>query len=88
MPKSNQPLPAASAAEHAGDAVIATLHQAGHAAFRVGGCVRDRLLGRPVQEVDVATAAGHPAPTCYHLGADVHARLAGLAAGFDRVILD
>ncbi|MFA5203963.1 MAG: CCA tRNA nucleotidyltransferase [Lentisphaeria bacterium] len=57
MPKSNKPLPAVSAAERAGDAVIAALRQAGHAAFRVGGCVRDRLLGRSVQDVDVATGA-------------------------------
>ncbi len=50
-------LPAATAAEQAGDAVIAQLHAAGHAAYRVGGCVRDRLLGRAAPDVDVATAA-------------------------------
>ena len=50
-------LPALSPAEIAGDAVIAQLQAAGSAAFRVGGCVRDRLLGHPVAEVDVVTAA-------------------------------
>jgi len=33
------------------------LRRAGHATFLVGGCVRDLLLGRPVADYDVATAA-------------------------------
>lgn len=50
-------LPALAPAEIAGDAVISRLREAGHAALRVGGCVRDRLLGRAVADVDVATSA-------------------------------
>lgn len=50
-------LPALSAEEAAGDEVIRVLQQAGFPAYRVGGCVRDRLLGRPVADVDVATGA-------------------------------
>ena len=38
-------------------AVLATLWDAGHAAFLVGGGVRDALLGRPVVDWDVATDA-------------------------------
>lgn len=88
MPKSNQPLPAASAAERAGDAVIATLHRAGHAAFRVGGCVRDRLLGRSVQDVDVATAATPEAvqalfPRTYAVGAAFGVVVVHAAEGVD-----
>ena len=45
-------------AEQEADEVIARLQTAGFPAFRVGGCVRDRLLGRRVREVDVATGAG------------------------------
>lgn len=37
--------------------VAAKLRQAGHEAFLVGGCVRDRLLGRPVHDLDLATDA-------------------------------
>ena len=37
--------------------VIRKLQEAGHQAFWVGGCVRDRLLGRSVKDWDVATSA-------------------------------
>jgi poly(A) polymerase len=37
--------------------IIDVLHQAGHAAYLVGGCVRDLLLDRPAQDFDVATNA-------------------------------
>jgi len=50
-------LAAVTAAERAGDDVIGRLRAAGFTAFRVGGCVRDRLLGRSPGDVDVATDA-------------------------------
>ena len=37
--------------------VVTTLREAGHQAFFAGGAVRDRLLGTPPQDVDVATSA-------------------------------
>jgi tRNA nucleotidyltransferase/poly(A) polymerase len=37
--------------------VLRTLWTAGHAAYVVGGCLRDILLGRPVTDWDLATAA-------------------------------
>lgn len=37
--------------------VIATLRAAGHETWAAGGAVRDLLLGRPIHDVDVATAA-------------------------------
>src|SRR5689334_14051016 len=37
--------------------VIARLRSAGHLAYLVGGCVRDRLLGREAMDYDVATDA-------------------------------
>lgn len=46
--------------EHAEDAarhVCATLRAHGYRAYFVGGCVRDRLLGLPVKDFDVATDA-------------------------------
>jgi len=39
--------------------VIQRLHQRGHQAYLVGGCVRDLLLGRKPKDFDVATSA-HP----------------------------
>ncbi|RUS48206.1 CCA tRNA nucleotidyltransferase [Cohnella sp. AR92] len=33
------------------------LEAAGHAAYLVGGCVRDRLLGRRINDIDIATSA-------------------------------
>ena len=40
-------------------AVVERLERAGYEAYFVGGCVRDRLLGRPVGDWDVTTSA-HP----------------------------
>jgi tRNA nucleotidyltransferase (CCA-adding enzyme) len=40
-------------------AVLERLERAGHEAYFVGGCVRDRVLGRPVGDWDVTTRA-HP----------------------------
>lgn len=40
-------------------AVAGALTGAGHRALFVGGCVRNALLGRPVQDIDIATDA-HP----------------------------
>ncbi|NLI47637.1 MAG: CCA tRNA nucleotidyltransferase [Acidobacteria bacterium] len=37
--------------------IVATLHAAGFTAYFAGGCIRDLLLGRPVQDVDIATDA-------------------------------
>ncbi len=37
--------------------IVARLREAGHRALFAGGCVRDRLLGRPIADVDIATSA-------------------------------
>jgi poly(A) polymerase len=37
--------------------IVRRLQSAGHSAYWVGGCVRDRLLGREPQDYDVATSA-------------------------------
>ena len=37
-------------------AILERLEQAGFAAYAVGGCVRDTLLGRVPQDWDVATS--------------------------------
>ena len=39
--------------------IVRQLQQAGHTAYWAGGCVRDRLMGRPPKDFDVATDA-HP----------------------------
>jgi poly(A) polymerase len=38
-------------------AIVARLRDAGFEAYLAGGCVRDRLLGRPAADYDIATAA-------------------------------
>ncbi len=38
-------------------ALLETLHQAGYAAYVVGGCVRDSLLGQQVHDWDLCTSA-------------------------------
>lgn len=40
-----------------GSAVVVALRAAGHQAWLVGGCVRDRLLQRPLKDADIATSA-------------------------------
>ncbi|MBB6674106.1 hypothetical protein [Cohnella nanjingensis] len=45
------------AAWSAGLDVLRRLTEAGHPAYLVGGCVRDRLLGRRGGDIDIATAA-------------------------------
>ena len=37
--------------------IIRRLRDAGHEAYLAGGCVRDRLLGRPPKDYDIATGA-------------------------------
>ena len=51
-----EPLPAIDVPGAVSD-VLQTLWGNGHAAYLVGGCVRDELLGRPVIDWDVATDA-------------------------------
>ena len=40
-------------------ALLDTLHAAGYAAYAVGGCVRDSLLGRTAHDWDLCTSAPH-----------------------------
>lgn len=40
--------------------ILRRLHAAGHAAFWVGGCVRDQMLGKEPQDYDIATSARPP----------------------------
>jgi len=37
--------------------LLRVLAEAGHEAYLVGGCVRDRLIGRPLHDIDIATSA-------------------------------
>jgi tRNA nucleotidyltransferase/poly(A) polymerase len=53
----SHPLPPVTASERAAHEVVATLQSAGFVGLIVGGAVRDRLLERPVNDVDVATSA-------------------------------
>src|ERR1700753_1466066 len=55
-------------------AIVSTLREHGHAAYFVGGCVRDLLLGREPADYDVATSATpdevmHIFPETYAVGA-------------------
>lgn len=37
--------------------IVSTLLRAGYPAYFVGGAVRDKLMGRPISDIDIATAA-------------------------------
>ncbi len=57
-----------------GRRIVGQLQQAGHEAWFVGGAVRNWLLGQPIGEVDIATAAtpedvASLFRTCLHVGA-------------------
>lgn len=41
----------------AAEAVARLLARAGHLVYFAGGCVRDRLMGYPVKDIDIATSA-------------------------------
>jgi poly(A) polymerase len=41
----------------AAESIVRRLRAAGHESYFAGGFVRDRLLGRPIHEIDIATAA-------------------------------
>lgn len=41
----------------AAEAVARSLARAGHLVYFAGGCVRDRLMGYPVKDIDIATSA-------------------------------
>lgn len=59
--------------------VLALLSGAGHQAYAVGGCVRNALLGLPVQDVDIATSARPEAVLALAKAAGVKA----VPTGFD-----
>jgi poly(A) polymerase len=52
-----EPAGVESALWAAAEAVASTLRAAGFTAYFAGGCIRDMLLGRPVQDIDIATDA-------------------------------
>ena len=53
----------------AAEAVAHVLAGAGHTVYFVGGCVRDRLLGYPVKDIDIATSARPEEVLCLFPGA-------------------
>ncbi len=59
--------------------IIKRLEDEGKAAYAVGGCVRDRLLGRPPKDWDVCTSAT-PLEVCLIFGAE-----AGIGTPFGSV---
>ena len=52
-------------------ALIRQLRSHGHQAYLVGGCVRDRLLGLPAKDFDIATDASPPQIAGYFPGAQL-----------------
>ncbi|QMV44410.1 hypothetical protein FPL14_27010 [Cohnella cholangitidis] len=37
--------------------IVRRIEAGGYQAYMVGGCVRDRLIGRPIRDIDIATSA-------------------------------
>jgi putative nucleotidyltransferase with HDIG domain len=65
-------------------AIVARLRDAGFESYLAGGCVRDRLLGRPAADYDIATAA-HPEDVASLFPRTVDV---GAAFGVTRVLAD
>ena len=68
--------------------LMAALEAAGHEAFMVGGAVRDALLGRPVDDIDIASDAG--ADAAMRILAEAGARVVptGIAHGTITAVLE
>lgn len=49
--------PGASRLQETAREIVRILRDAGFSAYWAGGCVRDRLMGRPAKDVDIATSA-------------------------------
>ena len=75
-------------ADPATRAVFAALSDAGFAAYAVGGCVRNALLGRPVSDIDIATDAHPDATTRAAEAAGLKAVPTGAAHGTITVVAD
>ncbi|MFZ5963635.1 CCA tRNA nucleotidyltransferase [Thalassococcus sp. BH17M4-6] len=69
-------------------AVLGLLTDAGHQAYAVGGCVRNALLGAPVQDVDIATDALPETVTELAENAGLKAVPTGIAHGTVTVVAD
>ncbi|SFD69442.1 CCA tRNA nucleotidyltransferase [Roseivivax sediminis] len=69
-------------------AVLGMLEEAGHPAYAVGGCVRNALLGRPVDDVDIATRARPEEVTRLAEAAGLKAVPTGIAHGTVTVVAD
>lgn len=68
-------------------AVLAALTDGGHAAFYVGGCVRNAVLGQPVTDIDIATDARPDRVTALCEDAGLAVRPTGIAHGTVTVIV-
>jgi len=69
-------------------AVFAALSDAGHAAYAVGGCVRNTLLGRAVRDIDIATDARPDATVAAAAAAGLKAVPTGASHGTITVVAD
>ncbi|WP_375259070.1 CCA tRNA nucleotidyltransferase [Citreimonas sp.] len=69
-------------------AVLTLLDEAGHAAYAVGGCVRNALLGAPVDDVDIATDAHADRVTALAGAAGLKAVPTGIEHGTVTVVVD
>jgi poly(A) polymerase len=72
----------------AAQAVCAMLENAGHAAFFVGGCVRNALIGAPVQDLDLSTDARPEAVMDLAVAAGLKAMPTGIDHGTVTVVAD
>ena len=68
--------------------LMAALESAGHEAFVVGGAVRDALLGRPVDDIDIASDAVASTATQILAEAGAHVIPTGIAHGTITAVLD
>jgi poly(A) polymerase len=74
--------------DRAAQAVCAMLEEAGHAAYFVGGCVRNALIGAPVHDLDLSTDARPEAVMDLAVAAGLKAVPTGIDHGTVTVVAD
>lgn len=67
---------------------MSLLNEAGHAAYLVGGCVRNTLLGAPISDIDIATSAAPDVVSTLATSAGIKVVPTGIEHGTVTLVVD